>query len=164
MNENYLYSVFYYKLVSMSMLLYKSPYQPVKSRSLNKQNTMTRAIKVHLCCPTDRKTHVFATGNCAGLPYYSYIVPVYLVTKQLNSLGGVLSYGTVLLQVGFNAGDGERYFSVPGSRTASIVDVETTSNVGLAGRWMFRIDDVSVEAGGCNTEGSTLPVVVLTLV
>jgi len=64
--------------------------------------------------------------------------------------------------VGFNAGDGVRSFSVPGSRTASIADVETTSNVGLAGRWMFRIDDVSVEAGGCNTEGSTLMVAVLT--
>ncbi|KAI0239247.1 hypothetical protein LSAT2_010015 [Lamellibrachia satsuma] len=57
-------------------------------------------------------------------------------------------------QVGFNAGDGLRYFSVPGSRQAAIVDVETTTNVGLPGRWMFRIDDVSVEAGGCNTEGS----------
>ena len=56
----------------------------------------------------------------------------------------------LLLQVGFNAGDGERYFSVPGSRTDSIVDVETTTNVGLRGRWMFRIDDVSVEDPGSN--------------
>ena len=61
-----------------------------------------------------------------------------------------------LLQVGFNAGDGLRYFSVPGSREAAIADVETTSNVGLPGRWMFRIDDVAVKAGGCNTEGSRL--------
>ena len=61
---------------------------------------------------------------------------------------------TSLQQVGFNAGDGLRYFSVPGSRQAAIVNVETTTNVGLPGRWMFRIDDVSVEAGGCNTEGS----------
>ena len=43
---------------------------------------------------------------------------------------------------------------MPGSRQAAIVDVETTTNVGLPGRWMFRIDDVSVEAGGCNTEGA----------
>ena len=61
---------------------------------------------------------------------------------------------TFVTQVGFNAGDGLRYFSVPGSRQAAIVDVETTTNVGLPGRWMFRIDDVSVEAGGCNTGGS----------
>ena len=58
------------------------------------------------------------------------------------------SVPALLLQVGFNAGDGVRYFSVPGSRTASIVDVETTTNVGLRGRWMFRIDDVSVEDPG----------------
>ncbi|KAK2158739.1 hypothetical protein NP493_1775g00021 [Ridgeia piscesae] len=62
--------------------------------------------------------------------------------------------GSDSTSVGFNAGDGVRYFSVPGSRGASIADVETTSNVGLRGRWMFRIDDVSVKAGGCNTEGT----------
>ncbi|KAI0212249.1 Sushi, nidogen and EGF-like domain-containing protein 1, partial [Lamellibrachia satsuma] len=66
---------------------------------------------------------------------------------EATGLGGIPA------QVGFNAGDGLRYFSVPGSRQAAIVDVETTTNVGLPGRWMFRIDDVSVEAGGCNTEG-----------
>ncbi|KAK2168445.1 hypothetical protein NP493_1225g02057 [Ridgeia piscesae] len=51
-------------------------------------------------------------------------------------------------QVGFNAGDGRRYFSVPGSRTASIVNVETTSNVGLRGRWVFRIDEADVVVAG----------------
>ena len=53
-----------------------------------------------------------------------------------------------MLQVGFNAGDGRRYFSVPGSRTASIVNVETTTNVGLRGRWVFRIDQASVVVAG----------------
>ncbi|KAK2166193.1 hypothetical protein NP493_1334g01015 [Ridgeia piscesae] len=64
--------------------------------------------------------------------------------------GGTLGLGGTPAQVGFNAGDGERYFSVPGSRTDSIADVETTTNVGLRGRWMFRIDDVSVEDPGSN--------------
>ena len=58
-------------------------------------------------------------------------------------------------QVGFNAGDGIVFASVPGSRQAAIVDVETTTNVGLPGRWVFRIDDVSIKFGGCNTEGTT---------
>ena len=57
------------------------------------------------------------------------------------------------LQAGFNAGDGERYFSIPGSRTADIVDVEHTTNVGLQGRWVFRVDDNSITSGGCNTAG-----------
>ena len=54
----------------------------------------------------------------------------------------------VLLQVGFNAGDGRRCFSVPGSQTASIVNVETTTNVGLRGRWVFRIDEAEVVDAG----------------
>ena len=62
--------------------------------------------------------------------------------------GGVLTCRALLPQVGFNAGDGVRYFSVPGSRTASIVDVETKTNVGLRGRWMFRIDQASVVIAG----------------
>lgn len=44
-------------------------------------------------------------------------------------------------QAGFNAGDGRRYFSIPGSRTADMAEVETTTNVGVPGRWAFRIDD-----------------------
>ena len=52
-------------------------------------------------------------------------------------------------QAGFNAGDGQRYFSIPGSRTAGMAEVETTTNVGVPGRWAFRIDDAQVRVGGC---------------
>lgn len=52
-------------------------------------------------------------------------------------------------QAGFNAGDGQRYFSIPGSRTADMAEVETTTNVGVPGRWAFRIDDAQVRVGGC---------------
>ncbi|XP_045875590.1 sushi, nidogen and EGF-like domain-containing protein 1 isoform X8 [Meles meles] len=51
---------------------------------------------------------------------------------------------------GFNAGDGQRYFSIPGSRTADMAEVETTTNVGVPGRWAFRIDDAQVRVGGCS--------------
>ncbi|XP_059559814.1 sushi, nidogen and EGF-like domain-containing protein 1 isoform X5 [Myotis daubentonii] len=50
---------------------------------------------------------------------------------------------------GFNAGDGRRYFSIPGSRTADMAEVETSTNVGVPGRWAFRIDDAQVRVGGC---------------
>lgn len=52
-------------------------------------------------------------------------------------------------QAGFNAGDGQRYFSIPGSRTADVAEVESTTNVGVPGRWAFRIDDAQVRVGGC---------------
>ncbi|XP_059249888.1 sushi, nidogen and EGF-like domain-containing protein 1 isoform X8 [Mustela nigripes] len=54
------------------------------------------------------------------------------------------------LYAGFNAGDGRRYFSIPGSRTADMAEVETTTNVGVPGRWAFRIDDAQVRVGGCS--------------
>lgn len=58
-------------------------------------------------------------------------------------------------QAGFNAGDGKRYFNIPGSRTADVVNVEGTTNVGYPGRWVFRIDDAHVEVGSCNNSGET---------
>ncbi|XP_012889103.1 PREDICTED: sushi, nidogen and EGF-like domain-containing protein 1 [Dipodomys ordii] len=55
----------------------------------------------------------------------------------------------LLCEFGFNAGDGQRYFNIPGSRTADMADVESTTNVGVPGRWAFRIDDAQVRVGGC---------------
>ena len=52
----------------------------------------------------------------------------------MNGLGGIEA------QVGFNAGDGIRYASVPGSQTPDIINIDTTSNVGTAGVWLFRVD------------------------
>lgn len=59
-------------------------------------------------------------------------------------------------QAGFNAGDGKRYFNIPGSRTHYVVDVEGTTNVGYPGRWVFRIDDAHVQVGSCNDSGEFL--------
>ncbi|XP_033100073.1 sushi domain-containing protein 2-like [Anneissia japonica] len=58
-------------------------------------------------------------------------------------------------QVGFNAGDGRNFYSVPGSRNASIVDIDTTTNVGVIGRWVFRIDEENVIEDGCHNEVNT---------
>uniref|UniRef100_A0A8C6TT76 Sushi, nidogen and EGF-like domain-containing protein 1 n=1 Tax=Neogobius melanostomus TaxID=47308 RepID=A0A8C6TT76_9GOBI len=61
------------------------------------------------------------------------------------------------LGAGFNAGDGKRYFNIPGSRTEDIVSVEVTTNVGFPGRWVFRIDHANVEVGSCNNSASVCP-------
>ena len=42
--------------------------------------------------------------------------------------------------IGFDAGDGRRSFTLPGSRTAATRDIERTSNVGVAGVYAFRVD------------------------
>ncbi|XP_030847139.1 sushi, nidogen and EGF-like domain-containing protein 1 [Strongylocentrotus purpuratus] len=56
-------------------------------------------------------------------------------------------------QVGFNAGDGVNYYSVPGSRTAAVVDIETTSNIGVSGRWVFRTDNSNIKGLASTTSG-----------
>ena len=53
------------------------------------------------------------------------------------------------LEDGFNAGDGMRFFVIPGSRTNDILNLPSTSKVARDGQlpWMFRTHEASVEAG-----------------
>ncbi|XP_062583122.1 protein mesh-like [Saccostrea cucullata] len=57
-------------------------------------------------------------------------------------------------QVGFNAGDGEVFYVVNASRTPDIVNVNQMSNIGISGKFAFRIDAAEIGNGGCNTQGS----------
>ena len=41
---------------------------------------------------------------------------------------------------GINAGDGVRSVTLPGSGTEDIRNLTTTSNVGVEGVWMYRVD------------------------
>ncbi|XP_060678204.1 sushi, nidogen and EGF-like domain-containing protein 1 [Hemiscyllium ocellatum] len=50
-------------------------------------------------------------------------------------------------QAGFNSGGSTHYFSIPGSQTPDIVNIESTSNVQVPGRWVFRTDTFSVLEG-----------------
>ena len=54
------------------------------------------------------------------------------------------SASTVDAQAGFNAGDGIRHFTIEGSQTPAIVNISTTSNIGVPGKYMFRVDDTTV--------------------
>ena len=57
-----------------------------------------------------------------------------------DASGGSGGLGGTPAQGGFNAGDGTRFLSIPGSRTSAIVNIATTSNVGIPGLWIFRVD------------------------
>ena len=61
---------------------------------------------------------------------------------------------TITLQSGFNAGDGFRFFVIPGSRTNNILSLPSTSNVARCGQWMFRTDEAIVDAGACYSRGT----------
>ena len=50
-------------------------------------------------------------------------------------------YGTEAL-AGINAGDGIRHYTIPGSRTSSIINIASTTNVGKPGTWIFKVGGV----------------------
>jgi hypothetical protein len=90
---------------------------------------------------------------------------VVLITDEKHSVAmfnyGWLSWPTEAMwggisgsaQVGFNAGDEVHFLALPGSRQPNIIQVGQTSNVGLKGRWMFRVDSATIEASNsCETE------------
>ena len=57
---------------------------------------------------------------------------------------GTGGFGGTPAQVGFNAGDGIRFANIPGSQTAAIVNIDTTSNVNTPGVWIFRVDEEEI--------------------
>ena len=59
----------------------------------------------------------------------------------------------LIVQVGFNAGDGIISYTVNASRTPDIVNVDEYSNVNIPGKFVFRIDSSDISDGGCNTKG-----------
>lgn len=73
---------------------------------------------------------------------------------------GVDGLGGTPAQAGFDAGDGTNFFTLPGSRTAAVLDLETTSNVSPAtpGLWSFAIRSGAVP--GSTPDNPLLPVVV----
>ena len=42
--------------------------------------------------------------------------------------------------IGFNAGDGTRFFMVPGSLTNQTLNIDEGSNVGVTGMYIYRVD------------------------
>ena len=72
-----------------------------------------------------------------------------------SASGGTDGLGGTPAQVGFDAGDGIRYFTVPGSQTDEIINIASTSNVNIPGMWIFRIDGREVIAAGCQIVTAT---------
>ncbi|EPQ01995.1 Alpha-tectorin [Myotis brandtii] len=69
----------------------------------------------------------------------------------LTGLGGVMA------QAGFNGGNLSNFFSLPGSRTPDIVNIQETTNVNVPGRWAFKVDGKEIDpANGCTSRGQFL--------
>ncbi|KAJ0065223.1 hypothetical protein NL108_006584, partial [Boleophthalmus pectinirostris] len=100
---------------------------------------------------------VLITDGELSFTIFQYHNITWTTGMHATSGGNRVGLGGIAAQAGFNAGDGKRYFNIPGSRTADIVNVEGTTNVGFPGRWVFRIDDANVEVGSCNNSASVCP-------
>ena len=61
-----------------------------------------------------------------------------------DASGGMDGLGGTPAQVGFNAGDGIRFATVP----AEIINIAQTSNVDIPGVWIFQVDE-SIKPAGC---------------
>ena len=55
--------------------------------------------------------------------------------------GGVNGLGGNPAQVGFNRGDGTDFGVIPMSGTADVINIASTSNVGVGGQYIFKISD-----------------------
>ncbi|XP_056460177.1 sushi, nidogen and EGF-like domain-containing protein 1 [Gadus chalcogrammus] len=97
---------------------------------------------------------VLITDGDLSFTIFQYNNITWTTGMHASSGGDAAGLGGIAAQAGFNAGDGKRYFNIPGSRTPDVAGVEGTTNVGHPGRWVFRIDDAEVEVGGCNDSAS----------
>ncbi|ELV12246.1 Sushi, nidogen and EGF-like domain-containing protein 1, partial [Tupaia chinensis] len=99
--------------------------------------------------PVNTFQTVLVTDGKLSFTIFNYESITWTTGTHASSGGDAAGLGGIAAQAGFNAGDGQRYFSIPGSRTAGMAEVETTTNVGVPGRWAFRVDDAQVRVGGC---------------
>ncbi|MDO6840272.1 nidogen-like domain-containing protein [Paraglaciecola chathamensis] len=75
-----------------------------------------------------------------------------------SASGGVDGLGGTPAQAGYDAGDGVNFFTLPGSRTDEVVNLDTAdSNTDTAGIWKFAIRDGQLP--GDTAENPILPVI-----
>ncbi|XP_063272925.1 sushi, nidogen and EGF-like domain-containing protein 1 isoform X3 [Prinia subflava] len=66
----------------------------------------------------------------------------------------VAYFGAASDKAGFNSGDEIHYYNVPGSRTAAVQSLSHHSNLGVPGRWAFRVDHFEATEGPPETPGT----------
>jgi len=59
--------------------------------------------------------------------------------------GGTGGLGGNPAQIGFNRGDGTDFGIIPSSGTANVINVASTSNVGVNGLYIFKISDANIQ-------------------
>ena len=75
----------------------------------------------------------------------------------------IFNYGTLMWSytssainhalAGFNSGENGVYYQLNGSLTSNILKISNGSNVDVTGKYIFRIDESSIESGSCIEDG-----------
>ena len=60
---------------------------------------------------------------------------------------------SIIVQIGFNAGNGIDYYSIPDSGTEAMMNITRTSNVGVPGMWVFKASEAVIRSHGCHMSG-----------
>lgn len=74
-----------------------------------------------------------------------------------DASGGSGGLGGTPAQAGYDAGNGQQYFILPGSRTADVLNLVNTSNTGETGVWSFAIRNGQLP--GATADNPILPTV-----
>ena len=65
-------------------------------------------------------------------------------TGSSSESGGSNGLGGTPALAGINAGDGINSVTIPGSLTPSIINITQTTNVGIPGIWMFKVNEGNI--------------------
>ena len=82
---------------------------------------------------------MLATSGVASFAIFLYADGRIQWTTGSNS-GGFGGLGGSEALAGINAGDGINSYTIPFSRTSSIINIDETSNIDVPGTWMFKLD------------------------
>ena len=102
---------------------------------------------MHLSPQTNTFQCVLATNGIKSYVIFLYADLQWVAPNQCNG-NGVCTPATNPAQAGFSAGDGMRYFTVNGSGTDTVLGLNSTSNVGRPGVWIFQVDGDQVMSAG----------------
>ena len=90
---------------------------------------------------------VLATNGTKSYVIFLYADLQWAAPNQCNG-NGVCTPDANPAQVGFSAGDGMKYFTVNGFGTDAVLSLNSTSNVGRPGVWIFQVDGDQVSSPG----------------
>lgn len=91
---------------------------------------------------------ILATDETRTFAIFNYNKVVW--TTGTASHGNCSGLGGIPARVGFDASDGKNYITIEDSCKDSIVNVADKSNVGIPGKFIFRIDNTDIDIGECN--------------